>query len=135
MKTKSLNPKFTNEQWFSSLSTKEKAKWLAKQGTEDKIIQELRTKDWEEWLKEEHHEPKRYQGIFTEEIIISSPKEAACILKKFCTFYCKKNIENRFICMKKNDIMCKFVKLKIINDWLSNNTKTKTIQNLRKEES
>ena len=78
MKTKPL--KFTNEQWFSSLSTKEKAKWLAKQGTEDKIIQELRTKDWEEWLKEEHYESKRYQGIFTEEIIISSPKEAACIL-------------------------------------------------------
>ena len=38
----------TNEEWFISLSTEEKAEWLA-----DKINSKKR---WVEWLKEKHNE-------------------------------------------------------------------------------
>lgn len=51
----------TNEQWFGTLSTKEKAKWLSrhsqfmyecgKNQTTPKIMYE---EDWEWWLKEKH---------------------------------------------------------------------------------
>ena len=47
----------TNEEWFCSLTTEEKAKWL-----EDKMMwaaQEQGTftsKGWEKWLKEKHDE-------------------------------------------------------------------------------
>ncbi len=52
----------TNEQWFCSLSTEEKAKWLSKQsqfmyncGEKQTIPKTMYEEDWEWWLKEKHY--------------------------------------------------------------------------------
>lgn len=51
----------TNEQWFSSLSTEEKAKWLSRQsqfiyecGEKQITPKTMYEEDWEYWLKQPH---------------------------------------------------------------------------------
>lgn len=53
----------TNEEWFASLSTEEKAKWLSRHsqfmyGCEEKqtIPKTMYEEDWEYWLKQPHKE-------------------------------------------------------------------------------
>ena len=53
----------TNEQWFCSLSTKEKAKWLSRHsrfiygcGQKGQIPKALYEEDWEFWLKEKNND-------------------------------------------------------------------------------
>ena len=46
----------TNEEWFCSLSTEEKAKWLENKMTWAAQEQGTFTaKGWEKWLKEKHN--------------------------------------------------------------------------------
>ena len=52
----------TNEEWFASLSTEEKAKWLSRHsqfmyecGEEQTIPKTMYEEDWEWWLKEVHN--------------------------------------------------------------------------------
>ena len=53
--------KQTNEQWFTSLSTEEKAKWLSQRsqilydcGQRDVFPKIMYEEDWEMWLKQPH---------------------------------------------------------------------------------
>ena len=53
----------TNEEWFNTLSTEEKAKWLSKIskffhecGKRDVYPKTMYEEDWECWLKEIHHD-------------------------------------------------------------------------------
>ena len=53
----------TNEEWFCSLPTEEKAKWLSQRsqilydcGQRDVFPKTMYEEDWETWLKEKHHE-------------------------------------------------------------------------------
>ena len=53
----------TNEEWFCSLSTEEKAKWLSKQsqfiyncGQKELIPKIMYEEDFVQWLKEKYHE-------------------------------------------------------------------------------
>ena len=52
----------TNEEWFCSLSTEDKAKWLSQRsqilydcGQRDVFPKTMYEEDWETWLKEKHH--------------------------------------------------------------------------------
>ena len=54
--------KQTNEEWFCSLSTEDKAKWLSQRsqilydcGQRDVFPKTMYEEDWETWLKEKHH--------------------------------------------------------------------------------
>ena len=44
----------TNEEWFDSLSTSEKAKLFAKLDSKPTYTRELSESEWEQWLKEIH---------------------------------------------------------------------------------
>ena len=53
--------KQTNEEWFTSLSTEDKAKWLSQRsqilydcGQRDVFPKTMYEEDWETWLKEKH---------------------------------------------------------------------------------
>ena len=55
--------KQTNEQWFTSLSTEEKAKWLSQRseilyecGQRDVFPKTMYEEDWEWWLKQPYSE-------------------------------------------------------------------------------
>ena len=44
----------TNEEWFDSLPTNEKAKVLARLDSKPAYIKELTESEWEQWLKDIH---------------------------------------------------------------------------------